>query len=86
MLKHAQVLWIFQQEQVMNHITGPIARIALRYLSGGLVSIGFLLPADAAAIIGDPEIVNAFAILLGLAASAAAEAAYAFAKRWGWRT
>jgi hypothetical protein len=62
------------------------SRIFLRYLSGFLISAGLLLPADAAAIIGDPEIVNAVALALGTLAAAVTETAYALAKRWGWST
>jgi hypothetical protein len=62
------------------------ARILLRYASGILISAGLLMPDDAAAIIGDPEIVNGVALLLGTVAAAVAETAYALAKRMGWRT
>lgn len=59
------------------------ARILMRYLSGFLISAGLLLPDDAAAIIGDPEIVNGVALLLGAIAGVVTERAYALAKRWG---
>lgn len=62
------------------------ARILMRYLSGFLISAGIMLPADAAAIIGDPEIVNGVAIAIGAIAAAATEYAYALAKRFGWAT
>lgn len=58
---------------------GPVARIVLRYVVGGLImgsaSIGERLAAD-------PDLVMAVAALLG----AAVEGAYWLAKRRGWRT
>jgi hypothetical protein len=62
------------------------ARILIRYLSGFLISAGLLLPDDAAAIIGDPEIVNGVALAIGTLAAAVTETAYVLAKRWGWST
>jgi hypothetical protein len=62
------------------------SRILLRYASGILISAGLLMPDDAAAIIGDSEIVNGVALALGTVAAAVAETAYALAKRWGWKT
>jgi len=55
----------------------PLARIALRYIVGGLVGMesGRLLA-------GDPDIVT----MLALAIGAAVEALYVLAKRRGWRT
>ena len=62
------------------------ARILIRYLCGFSISAGLLLPEDAAAIIGDPEIVSGVALAIGTIAAAATETAYAFAKRLGWKT
>jgi hypothetical protein len=70
----------------MTALTGPIARIILRYLSGALVAIGLLLPGDAIEINADPEILSAVMMLVGTVVGVAVETAYALAKRMGWRT
>lgn len=61
-------------------MTGPLARIALRYASGFLVAKGLLgMGTDLSA---DPDLV----MLVGVALGAVAEAGYALAKKLGWRT
>lgn len=56
----------------------PIARIAARYVSGALISYGYVTPADAAAL--EPEIVLIAGSVLGLIT----EAIYAIAVKKGW--
>jgi hypothetical protein len=70
----------------MTVLTGPVARIILRYLSGALVAIGLLLPGDAIDINADPEIISAVAMLVGAVVGIAVETVYALAKRMGWKT
>lgn len=59
-------------------MTAIITRIILRYLSGFLIAAGWLTPEYDLSL--DPEIV----MLAGLAVGAAAEFAFAFAKKNGW--
>lgn len=59
-----------------------ISRIVARYLSGGLMSIGFLSPDLAQEFAMDPDV----ALVLGAIIGAATEGIYAFAKRQGWAT
>ena len=67
---------------MMSMITGPVARIVLRYLAGALVSAGSL-PGDIASQMAvDPDIL----LMVGLALTAAVEGLYALAKRLGWDT
>ena len=57
-----------------------ILRIAMRYLSGALVSYG-LIPAEVGADLAmDPDV----ALVLGGIIAMATEAGYAFAKARGW--
>ena len=58
---------------------GPLARIFLRYLAGGLV-----LGSDAVGqrLAADPDVV----LVTGLVIAGAVELIYAFAKRRGWAT
>lgn len=59
-----------------------ILRIAMRYLSGALVSYG-VIPHDVGAELAmDPDV----ALVLGAIIGAATEAGYAFAKKRGWAT
>ena len=59
-------------------MTGALARIVLRYLSGALVSYGVLSQGTDLSL--DPDLVLALGVTLG----AVAEAAYAIAKKRGW--
>lgn len=61
---------------------GPIARIIPRYLAGYLVLKQIIPPEIADMIARDPDI----ALAVGAALAAAAEGAYALAKRFGWAT
>lgn len=65
---------------------GAIVRILLRYVAGALIAKGWLSPDLGNTIVADPEIEMAVQIGLGLVIGAATEAAYALAKRFGWRT
>ena len=59
-----------------------IARIALRYLSGALMTAG-LLDADLADTVAlDPDLL----MLVGAGLAAATEGVYAAAKKMGWAT
>jgi hypothetical protein len=64
----------------MTENIAPIARIMARYISGVLVTYGFVSPEDAAIL--NPEIVAIAGLMIGLAT----EGVYAFAKRKGWAT
>jgi hypothetical protein len=58
-------------------MTGPIARIILRY------GVGLVIGMEAGEMLaGDPDIVGVVALAVGVAT----EAAYAYAKRKGWAT
>ena len=61
---------------------GPLSRIAARWVAGGLVMSGLLLPADAQIIATDPDVIA----IIGLAIGAITEFAYAQAKKRGWAT
>lgn len=61
-----------------------IIRIGLRYGAGVLVARGLLGAGDAAALSADPDIQVALETGIGLALSFAAEAWYAFARRFHW--
>jgi hypothetical protein len=61
----------------------PFVRILLRYVSGLLVSAGFFAPADALAVVSDPELVQAVTVGAGVAVGAAAEFAYSLARKRG---
>lgn len=59
-----------------------IARIALRYLSGALMTAG-LLDAELADMVAvDPDLL----MLVGAAIAAGTEGVYALARRMGWAT
>lgn len=59
-----------------------IVRILLRYLSGALVSYGFIPHEVGADLAMDPDV----ALVLGGIIGAITEAGYAFAKKRGWAT
>ena len=63
-------------------MVGPIARILLRYLAAALVTYGFVTEDIGAQIAADPDLL----MILGVGLAAAAEAAYALAKRRGGET
>jgi hypothetical protein len=66
----------------MNTLIAPLSRSILRYLVGSLVTAGFLLPEDGAALVNDPDIL----ILIGLGIGAIVEGLYAAARKLGWAT
>ena len=61
---------------------GPLSRILARYLAGGLVFLGLLLPEEANTIATDPDII----LVVGGVLAFLAETAYSFAKKKGWKT
>lgn len=61
---------------------GPLSRIAARWVAGGLVFTGLLLPADAQIIATDPDVIA----VIGFAIGSIAEFGYALAKKRGWAT
>lgn len=61
-------------------MTAAIARIIARYLSGALVSYGFMAPEIGEQVATDPDIILA----LGAAIGIITEAVYAVAVRKGW--
>ncbi|MGI3168381.1 hypothetical protein ACRARG_04465 [Pseudooceanicola sp. C21-150M6] len=58
----------------------PLARIALRYLSGALVAYG--LAAEGTDLAADPDMVA----VAGMALAGVVEVVYVLAKRRGWST
>ena len=58
------------------------ARIAARYVAGGMVALGLVAERVGAELATNPD----FVLAVGLALSAAIEALYALAKRLGWPT
>ena len=59
-----------------------LGRIIARYISGALMTIGFLPPELAAQFAVDPDV----ALVLGGIIGTATEGVYAYAKRKGWAT
>lgn len=70
----------------MSTINPAIVRNLLRYLSGALVAKGVLTSETGAALIADPALAEMLTVALGVVLGGATEAAYALAKRLGWRT
>lgn len=64
----------------MERLTPVIARIAARYLAGGLVAAGVLAAGSEAQIATDPEVL----MILGGIIGAVTEGLYAVARRKGW--
>ena len=63
-------------------MTGPLARIVLRYGVGALVTYGLMSSGTAFKIINDPDI----ALVIGGVLGIATEGFYWLAKRKGWAT
>jgi hypothetical protein len=63
-------------------MTGILARIVARYLSGALVAYGVVPHEVGADLAMDPDV----ALVLGAIIGAATEGIYAWAKRQGWAT
>ncbi len=70
----------------METLTGPIARIVVRYAAGALVTYGLATPEVATLISDDPEVNRLAVLVIGGAMAALAELAYSFAKRTGGAT
>tara|TARA_R100001244_G_scaffold115499_3_gene85720 strand:- start:4906 stop:5106 length:201 start_codon:yes stop_codon:yes gene_type:complete len=66
-------------------VIGLLTRLALRYLAGALIAIGWS-ESDAMWFLGDPEIVSYITLGIGALIGTGTELWYALAKRWGWRT
>ena len=65
-------------------MTGPFARILLRYLAGVLVARGLI--DDGSVLSGDPDVLSVVETILGLLAAGASEAWFYLAKKYGWTT
>lgn len=65
--------------------TAPIIRVLLRYLAGILVTKGILQAEDANAIATDPDLIDMFNVLAGLAIGIATEWWYYLAIKFGWK-
>ena len=63
-------------------MTGPIARIILRYIAAALVTYGVMPHEIAQQIAVDPDLI----MVVGVALGALVEVGYALAKRRGWAT
>jgi hypothetical protein len=64
----------------MQPFLPQLARVLARYLSGALMTAGFLAPGLGAELARDPEVLG----LIGLALGGATETAWALAVRKGW--
>lgn len=64
----------------------PFIRIFLRYATGPLILLGWILPEEQAEIIADPELVFWITQGVGWCMPVVAEGFYLAAKRLGWRT
>lgn len=64
----------------MTALAPVIARIAARYLAGGLVAVGALAAGSEAQIAADPEVL----MILGGVIGAGTEGLYALARKRGW--
>ena len=64
----------------MQPFLPQLARVIARYLSGALISVGFIAPELGAQLSRDPEVIG----LIGLALGAGTETAWALAVRKGW--
>ena len=64
----------------MQPFLPQLARVFARYLSGALMTAGFLAPGLGAELARDPEVLG----LIGLALGAGTETAWALAVRKGW--
>lgn len=67
-------------------MTAVWARIIMRYLSGALVSAGFISADFGAQLATDAELHGVLVMALGAVLSVIAEWAYRLAKRFGWAT
>lgn len=67
-------------------MSGPIARILLRYIAGALVAKGILDPDSAALLNTDPDLIELVTAAVGVLMGLATEYAYRLAKRLGWAT
>ena len=65
-------------------MSGLIARIALRYLSGALVAKGILSVEDAYFINTDPEMIDLVTTAIGMGLGVGTEWFYRMARKLGW--
>lgn len=63
-------------------MSGVVARIILRYVSGALVSYGFISMMTGETLAADPDV----ALVLGVAIAGGVEWLYRLALKYGWRT
>lgn len=67
-------------------MSGPLARILLRYLAGALVARGLIDPDAAYYINTDPSVIELATIIVGTALGFLSERFYTLAKKYGWAT
>ena len=67
-------------------MSGPLARILIRYVSAFLIAKGFFDGETVRLLSEDPELAAILEIAIGAALGAASEAFYFIAKKYGWRT
>jgi len=65
-------------------MSGPLIRIALRYLSGLLIAKGFFTGEDAT-LLEAPELVSGLEMAAGMAIAAGTEYWYKLADKRGWK-
>lgn len=75
------------QETIMdNRLAAPVARIAIRYLTGALAYWGLFSPETAAVLSVDPDLFAVVAPIVAAILAAGTEGAYAIARRRGGAT
>lgn len=65
-------------------MTGPIARILLRYIAGALVAKGILDPDSAALLNTDPDLIELATAAVGVLVGLGTEFFYRLARKMGW--
>lgn len=65
-------------------MTGPIARIILRYVAMALVARGIFTAEDASTLSSDGDLLNAIEIGVGALIGVGTEAWYYLARKFGW--
>lgn len=67
-------------------MSGPLSRIALRYLSAFLVAKGMLSPEMGGMLGSDADVIAVVEVAIGTGMGLAAEGWFLLAKKYGWAT